>query len=243
MPTGPTGSAIRPRRASPEVCVRVTAPRSFAGPRTEATEDRQRRKDGALEAQEAEVRQLYVVPRRRLVFAVWLTVLALPILVIDNIPRTDARAAAVRADSARIVDVTPESSDFSVVPTTILELVTTTAPSTTAPSSSTSTTTRARARVAAAPSSTTTTTRPRSTTTSTTSTTTSSNTQTGGASWYDYRSGECAHQTIPKGTTVTVTNLANGATTTCVVTDRGPYSGGRIIDLDRGTFDQIADSS
>jgi len=28
-----------------------------------------------------------------------------------------------------------------------------------------------------------------------------------------------------------------------VVTDRGPYSGGRIIDLDRGTFDQIADSS
>jgi len=190
------------------------------------------------------VRQLYVVPRRRLVFAVWLTVLALPILVIDNIPRTDARAAAVKADSARIVDVTPESSDFSVVPTTILELVTTTAPSTTAPSSSTTTTARPRAAAVAAPrSTTTTTTRPRSTTTSTTSTTVASNTQTGGASWYDWHAGECAHQTIPKGTTVTVTNLANGATTTCVVTDRGPYSGGRIIDLDRGTFNQIADSS
>ena len=186
------------------------------------------------------MRQPYVVPRRRLVFAVWLTVLALPILVIDNIPRTDARAAAVRADSTRIVDATP-ASDFSVVPTTVLELVTTTAPSTTAPSSSSSTTatTRPRAKAAAAPSSTTTT-RPRSTTT-TTSTTTASNTETGGASWYDYRSGECAHQTIPKGTVVTVTNLANGASTTCVVTDRGPYSGGRIIDLDRGTFAQIAD--
>jgi rare lipoprotein A len=184
------------------------------------------------------VRQPYVVPRRRLVFAVWLTVLALPILVIDNIPRTDARAAAVRAENARIVDVTPETTAFSVVPTTIMELVTTTSTSTTAPSSST-TTTRARAKAAAAPSSTTTTTRPRSTTT----TTSASNTQTGGASWYDYRSGECAHQTIPKGTVVTVTNLANGATTTCVVTDRGPYEDNRIIDLDRGTFDQIADSS
>jgi len=190
------------------------------------------------------VRQLYVVPRRRLVFAVWLTVLALPILVIDNIPRTDARAAAVKAESARMVDATPESGEFSVVPTTIRELVTTTAPSTTAPSGSTATAARPRAAAVAAPrNTTTTTTRPRSTTTSTTSTTAASNTQTGGASWYDYRAGECAHQTIPKGTTVTVTNLANGATTTCVVTDRGPYSGGRIIDLDRGTFDQIADSS
>jgi rare lipoprotein A (peptidoglycan hydrolase) len=188
------------------------------------------------------VRQPYVVPRRRLVIAVWLTVLALPILVIDNIPRTDARAAAVRAENARIVDVTPETTDFSVVPTTIMELVTTTSTSTTAPSRST-TTTRVRAKAAAAPSSTTTTSRPRSTTTSTTSTTSASNTQTGGASWYDYRSGECAHQTIAKGTVVTVTNLANGATTTCVVTDRGPYEDNRIIDLDRGTFDQIADSS
>ena len=189
------------------------------------------------------MRQPYVVPRRRLVFAVWLTVLALPILVIDNIPRTDARAAAVKAENARVDDATPLTSDFSIVPTTIFELVTTTAPSTTAPSGST-TTTRPRPRAVAAPRSTTTsTTRPRSTTSTTTSTTAASNTQTGAASWYDWHPGECAHQTIPKGTTVTVTNLANGATTTCVVTDRGPYAGGRIIDLDRGTFDQIADSS
>src|SRR3954466_5834744 len=113
MRTGPTGSAIRPRRASPEVCVRVTAPRSFAGPRTEATEDRQRRKDGALEAQEAEVRQPYVVPRRRLVFAVWLTVLALPILVIDNIPRTEARATPVKVEAARASSTTATTTTLA----------------------------------------------------------------------------------------------------------------------------------
>jgi rare lipoprotein A len=67
------------------------------------------------------------------------------------------------------------------------------------------------------------------------------NSQRGGASWYDYRAGECAHVSIPKGTRVTITSLENGARTTCVVTDRGPYSGGRIIDLDRATFSQLAD--
>jgi hypothetical protein len=180
------------------------------------------------------VRQPYVVPRRRLVFAVWLTVLALPILVIDNIPRTDARAAAVRADVARGIDssalagaVTPTTGAFSVVPTTILEQVTTSAPSTT---TTATTRPRAKAAVVVAPRSTTTTT----TAPKTTTTTAPVNSETGGASWYDYRSGECAHQTIPKGTVVTVTNLANGASTTCVVTDRGPYDGGRIIRSEPG---------
>jgi len=40
---------------------------------------------------------------------------------------------------------------------------------------------------------------------------------------------------------VTVTNLANGAQVTCVVTDRGPYDYSRIIDLDRDTFAHLAD--
>jgi rare lipoprotein A len=40
---------------------------------------------------------------------------------------------------------------------------------------------------------------------------------------------------------VTVTNLANGASTTCTVNDRGPYGPGRIIDLDREVFAQLAD--
>lgn len=188
------------------------------------------------------MRQPYVVPRRRLVFAVWLTVLALPILVIDNIPRTDARAADVRADVAHGVDsaaragaATPTTSDPAVAQATIVQQVTTSAPSTT-----TVTRPRAKAAVTASAGASTTTTRPRSTTTTTTAPV---NSETGGASWYDYRSGECAHQTIAKGTVVTVTNLANGKQTTCVVTDRGPYDSGRIIDLDRGTFAQIADPS
>ena len=181
------------------------------------------------------MRQPYVVPRRRLVFAVWLTVLALPILVIDNIPRTDARAAVVKAEAARAMETaTTARPGFSVVPTTILEQVATREPATT--TSAPTATTRPKARAVAA--TTTTTTAPRTTTT-----TTPPNTETGGASWYDYRSGECAHKTIPKGTVVTVTNLATGAHTTCVVTDRGPYDGARIIDLDKGTFAQIADPS
>ena len=178
------------------------------------------------------MRQPYVVPRRRLVFAVWLTVLALPILVIDNIPRTDARAADVKAEAARAMETaTTARPGFSIVPTTILEQVEMREPATT---TSAPTTTRPKARAVAV--ATTTTTAPRTTTT-----TTPPNSETGGASWYDYRSGECAHKTIPKGTVVTVTNLATGAHTTCVVTDRGPYDGDRIIDLDKDTFAQIAD--
>ena len=39
---------------------------------------------------------------------------------------------------------------------------------------------------------------------------------------------------------MTVTRTATGASVTCVVTDRGPHGAGRIIDLDRGTFAQLA---
>jgi rare lipoprotein A len=191
-----------------------------------------RGKDGkALEANEAEVRQPYVVPRRRLAFAVWLTVLALPILVIDNIPRTDARAAAVKLEASA-----PSSS--TTTSTTTTSTTTTTAPAADegtagAVASAPPTTTKPVVRASA----------PRSTSTTTTTTTAPSNSQQGGASWYDWHPGECAHRTLPKGTVVHVTNLANGASTTCTVTDRGPYGSGRIIDLDRGTFAQIADPS
>ena len=98
----------------------------------------------------------------------------------------------------------------------------------------------------------TTTTRPPATTTTRPPTTTtrppaasqsSSNSETGPASWYDAPAGTCAHPSLPFGTVVTVTNLANGATTTCKVEDRGPYQGGRIIDLSEATFSQIASTS
>ncbi len=69
-------------------------------------------------------------------------------------------------------------------------------------------------------------------------------TQEGNISWYDLPgsiSGVCAHRTIEKGTVVTVTNLDTGKSITCLVDDRGPYSGdGKVLDLHRDEFSQLA---
>lgn len=64
--------------------------------------------------------------------------------------------------------------------------------------------------------------------------------ETGIASWYSTSPGTCAHKTLPMGTVVRVTNTDTGRSTTCRIADRGPYVDGRIIDLDRGVFDDIA---
>lgn len=42
-----------------------------------------------------------------------------------------------------------------------------------------------------------------------------------------------AHKSLPFGTFVRVTNLHNGRTTVARITDRGPYVGGRIVDLSK----------
>ena len=42
-----------------------------------------------------------------------------------------------------------------------------------------------------------------------------------------------AHKTLPFGTMVTVTNLANGRSIRAKVTDRGPFVRGRCVDLGR----------
>jgi rare lipoprotein A (peptidoglycan hydrolase) len=89
---------------------------------------------------------------------------------------------------------------------------------------------------------TTTTTRPQPKPTTTT-TTAPANQQTGKASWYQAPAGTCAHRTLPMGTVLRVTNLANGRTVSCRVADRGPYVSGRIIDLDREDFDRIASAA
>jgi rare lipoprotein A (peptidoglycan hydrolase) len=175
---------------------------------------------------------LYVVPRRRLVFAVWLTALALPILVIDNIPRTEARAASVKFDAAH-APATPTTSPTVAFPADALDPTTSSTTTVTAPP--TTALSAAPASAPAAPPKTTTTTVPPTTTTA------PPNVEQGGASWYAYNPGECAHRTLPKGTVVTVTSLATGASVTCVVTDRGPYDYSRVIDLDRDTFAQLAD--
>jgi rare lipoprotein A len=43
-----------------------------------------------------------------------------------------------------------------------------------------------------------------------------------------------AHRYLPMGTRVRVTNLNNGRTAVVRINDRGPYIGGRIIDLGEG---------
>lgn len=70
--------------------------------------------------------------------------------------------------------------------------------------------------------------------------------ETGEASWYGHpfhgrrtASGEvydmsqmtAAHRTLPLGSRVVVENLVNGRAAEVRITDRGPFTGGRILDL------------
>ncbi len=48
-----------------------------------------------------------------------------------------------------------------------------------------------------------------------------------------------AHRTLPFGTRVRVTNTRNGRSVVVRINDRGPFSGGRIIDLSRGAAGAI----
>ena len=52
---------------------------------------------------------------------------------------------------------------------------------------------------------------------------------------YDMFGISAAHKTLPLGTKVRVTNLANGRETELVINDRGPFIDGRIIDLSYAT--------
>lgn len=78
--------------------------------------------------------------------------------------------------------------------------------------------------------------------------------QRGQASWYGPRfngrrtaSGErfdmqeftAAHRTLPFGTMVRVHSLVNGRDVDVRITDRGPYSGNRIIDLSRAAAEEL----
>lgn len=79
-------------------------------------------------------------------------------------------------------------------------------------------------------------------------------TLTGTASWYGGKfhgrrtaNGEtynqhaltAAHRYLPFGTEVVVTNQNNGRSVVVRINDRGPFSGGRIIDLSRQAANQI----
>ena len=78
-------------------------------------------------------------------------------------------------------------------------------------------------------------------------------TQTGTASWYgnnphhkaadgstyDQNGLTAAHRTLPMGSTARVTNLSTGEQVIVRITDRGPFSSGRILDLSMGAAKQI----
>lgn len=51
---------------------------------------------------------------------------------------------------------------------------------------------------------------------------------------YDMYGMTAAHKTLPLGTIVRVTNLANGRSVKLLVNDRGPFVDGRVIDLSLG---------
>ena len=78
--------------------------------------------------------------------------------------------------------------------------------------------------------------------------------QRGTASWYGPRfhgkataSGErfntytltAAHRTLPFGTRVRITNLANGRSVIVRINDRGPFTRGRIIDISQAAAREI----
>ena len=56
---------------------------------------------------------------------------------------------------------------------------------------------------------------------------------------YDMEKPTAAHRTLPFGTWVRVTNLANGKTTEVRITDRGPFIAGRIIDVSHSAAREI----
>lgn len=79
-------------------------------------------------------------------------------------------------------------------------------------------------------------------------------TQTGTASFYSdafegsptasgekYSAGKltAAHKTLPFGTVVKVTNLANHESVMVTINDRGPFVGGRIIDLSKKAAEKL----
>lgn len=48
-----------------------------------------------------------------------------------------------------------------------------------------------------------------------------------------------AHKTLPMGTKLKITNLKNGKSTIAIVTDRGPYIKGRIVDVTVGIAERL----
>jgi len=75
--------------------------------------------------------------------------------------------------------------------------------------------------------------------------------QCGKASWYkmgtktasgermDARALAAAHRSLPFGTKVRVDNLSNGRSVVVRINDRGPFVGGRVIDVTQGAAERL----
>jgi rare lipoprotein A len=64
-------------------------------------------------------------------------------------------------------------------------------------------------------------------------------TRTASGARYDPGAMTAAHKTLPFGSRLRVTNLANQRSVLVTVNDRGPFVGGRILDLSAGAADVI----
>ncbi|HQU26548.1 MAG TPA: RlpA-like double-psi beta-barrel domain-containing protein [Acidimicrobiales bacterium] len=69
---------------------------------------------------------------------------------------------------------------------------------------------------------------------------TAANSKVGIATWYNYIPGQCATSYLPKGTTITVTDLSTGKSVTCVVTDREQPGDDHVVDLNQTQFAELA---
>jgi rare lipoprotein A len=66
------------------------------------------------------------------------------------------------------------------------------------------------------------------------------NRKTANGERFNNNSMTAAHKTLPFGTNVIVKNIDNGKSVKVRINDRGPFVKGRIIDLTRAAFSQIA---
>jgi hypothetical protein len=62
----------------------------------------------------------------------------------------------------------------------------------------------------------------------------------GDATWYRYIPGHCATWYLPRGTRITVRDLATGRVIHCIASDREAAHGDRVVDLDSQQFAELA---
>ncbi len=63
--------------------------------------------------------------------------------------------------------------------------------------------------------------------------------RTASGEMFDNRAMTAAHRTLPFGSLVRVTNPANGASVVVRITDRGPFTRGRMIDVSRAAAEDL----